>query len=578
MTNRIAAILTPVSQRVEKLIPADRFYVAMYNMGTRELSFPLVKDRDTILSENTSPWIPRSCDPQWLLDTVILSAENRIYANELEDRLAQAKLHYWPEEAVPHSWLGVPLKHGENVLGALVVESRQKTYSFTKDHEQTLVLIARQTAIALDNVRLTEQLERKIDYLRTLNQIGQQLTKGLVKTESEIVELLYEGILKLRIDTKNMYIAFYDRDPRQDDTLDKAHGTLRFALRFKDGERVFIENRPAEFSRFTRYIIREKKTINLPNAEETHLQDASDHRGRRPKSFMGVPMLSEGDVFGVIVLRDYARPQAYTADVLEMLEILAGQTAVTLQNLRFYQAQQRAQEEKTAAENMAVMSLMAAEFAHKMNNLAGAIPVRLNMVRDMLNANESTDAILAQLAKIETQSNDLLRAAQEIRESSRSGPKEETDVNMLLGIAIARAQNTQINRQAEIAVKTDFLENISPIEVERNDFLDVLTSIIKNSYEAIDDRGQITIVTRQLKIGERSMIEIEITDTGVGIPATALPKVFDLFYTTKEEKGLGFGLWRDRLFLRKLGGDIEVQSELDKGSTFTLRIPIKQRI
>jgi two-component system NtrC family sensor kinase len=117
---------------------------------------------------------------------------------------------------------------------------------------------------------------------------------------------------------------------------------------------------------------------------------------------------------------------------------------------------------------------------------------------------------------------------------------------------------------------------LHPVVTERISFLDALTSIIKNAYEAIDSNGQVTITTRNTEFNGRNVVEIKVADTGKGIPVSDLPKIFDLFYTTKGGRGLGFGLWRDRIFIKKLGGEIDVQSAENKGSTFIIRIPVKQ--
>jgi signal transduction histidine kinase len=103
-----------------------------------------------------------------------------------------------------------------------------------------------------------------------------------------------------------------------------------------------------------------------------------------------------------------------------------------------------------------------------------------------------------------------------------------------------------------------------------------LTSILKNAFEAIDESGSVTIKTLRTRLEDRDAIEIQVSDTGRGIPSADLPKIFDLFFTTKGEAGLGFGLWRDKIIIMRLGGEIAVQSEEKKGSTFTLRIPTKQ--
>ena len=94
-----------------------------------------------------------------------------------------------------------------------------------------------------------------------------------------------------------------------------------------------------------------------------------------------------------------------------------------------------------------------------------------------------------------------------------------------------------------------------------------------NGLEAISKRGTLTITTQQKIIDRSEWVFITISDTGKGIPPDALPKIFELFYTSKGSKGLGFGLWRDKAFIKEIGGDIEVYSELSKGSSFTIKIP-----
>ena len=87
-------------------------------------------------------------------------------------------------------------------------------------------------------------------------------------------------------------------------------------------------------------------------------------------------------------------------------------------------------------------------------------------------------------------------------------------------------------------------------------------------------QGTVAIKTRYHKFSGQDTVEIEVSDSGKGIAPSEIYKIFDLFYTTKEKDGLGFGLWRDKIYIKKLGGELDVKSELGKGSTFTIRIPI----
>lgn len=239
-------------------------------------------------------------------------------------------------------------------------------------------------------------------------------------------------------------------------------------------------------------------------------------------------------------------------------------------------AEHEAQEKRKleAAEKLAIISTVATEFAHKMNNVAGTIPVRINIAKSKLDNNNPRDAkIIEQLTKIEKEADSILNAAQKIRESSLLSTQEDLSVNDLLEIAIARAKNAQQNLQNKVEIRKEFAKDLFILHAERNSFLDTLTSIIENGIEAIVFQGTVTIRTRCAKINGKDAIEIEVSDTGRGIPRSEISKIFDLFYTTKERKGLGFGLWRDRVIIKQLGGELDVHSEEGIGSTFTIRVP-----
>ena len=219
------------------------------------------------------------------------------------------------------------------------------------------------------------------------------------------------------------------------------------------------------------------------------------------------------------------------------------------------------------------MSELAAEFAHRMSNLAGTIPVRVAMAKEKLDPDDPRDRrVVKQLDNIAADAKLLLNAAQEIKRSTEKRAAEYVDVNEALEIALGRVQNSKPEMARRIRVETYLTDDLPQIYVERNKLLDTLVSIIQNGVEAMPQDGTLTLTTRWGSLGDQPCIEIAVADTGVGIPAEDLPEIFDLFFTTKE-KGLGFGLWRDQMFIEGLGGDIEVQSVVGEGTTFTIKIP-----
>jgi len=580
-TDRMTAILNSVSQRVEKLVPSGRFYVVLYDQNKNELRFHAVRGKKGLSTGDARPCRSDSTLP----DLVIVKAKSLLYESDLSSRVVNGETCYWPNEKdIPHSWLGVPLVVADRVFGALVVENWQRTYSFNKDHEATLATVARQASIAIENIRLYEQLDiankqlkRRGDNLKVLNDVGQQLSRGLVKQEDEILSLAIQSVTKLQLDTHNMYIAFYEPDPNKLDTADDVYGKIRIGATRNIEQKVPMRNRNAQRG-LTEYVIRTKKSfkpIDVQRAYEEYAPDSiQSSQSPRARSWLGVPILLANQALGAIVLRNYEFEEVYTDDDRDVIEVLAGLVSAGLDNLRRSRIEERMQEERNAAENMAIMSMTAAEFAHKMNNLAGTIPVRIDMAKSLLDGNDPKNAkIIEYLEKIRNEADGILSAAKEIRESTEAKAPEDVDVNQLLEIAIKRAENSQKNIQNSIEVMTEFTKDVPSIKVERNSFLDTLTSIIKNGFESIEIQGTLTVKTYCLRRVEKTIIEIEVSDTGKGIPPSDLPKIFDLFYTTKGGKGLGFGLWRDRTFIKRLGGEIDVQSELGKGSTFTIRIP-----
>ena len=99
----------------------------------------------------------------------------------------------------------------------------------------------------------------------------------------------------------------------------------------------------------------------------------------------------------------------------------------------------------------------------------------------------------------------------------------------------------------------------------------VLLNLITNAAQAMDDGGKLTVTSR--RAGDK--VEVEVTDTGAGIPDKVLPKIFDPFFTTKPVgEGTGLGLSIVHKIVQSHGGDIKVRTEAKKGTTFTISLPV----
>lgn len=123
------------------------------------------------------------------------------------------------------------------------------------------------------------------------------------------------------------------------------------------------------------------------------------------------------------------------------------------------------------------------------------------------------------------------------------------------------------------------LQNCIPLDLpsisaDANQVSQILMNLLLNAVQATGPGGKITILADKVKFAE--LVEVRVRDTGTGIPADILPHVFEPFFTTKRGKGTGLGLSITQSYVRSHGGDIQVESIPDFGTTVRVTLPIRQ--
>jgi signal transduction histidine kinase len=126
-------------------------------------------------------------------------------------------------------------------------------------------------------------------------------------------------------------------------------------------------------------------------------------------------------------------------------------------------------------------------------------------------------------------------------------------------------------RDNNIAVKTELVDNLPLISIDRGKMTIAITNLIKNSIEAMQKTPKLLKIVSHVSDGN---IEIVISDTGKGIPKDKIKYIFDPFFTSKIY-GPGLGLTFTQRIIQEHNGTISVESEPGKGATFTIRLPLK---
>ncbi len=159
------------------------------------------------------------------------------------------------------------------------------------------------------------------------------------------------------------------------------------------------------------------------------------------------------------------------------------------------------------------------------------------------------------------------------RKESVTTATSEIDVNQLIDrvLAILVAEIKYKN----IHLFRKFDHELPMLKASADSLRQVFLNLIRNAIDAMSNEGSLTISTMKCSKEEKPCLCIQFTDTGCGIPKEHLSKIFDPFFTTKEEgKGVGMGLTVVYTIIQKFGGSVSVSSEVGKGTTFTIELPL----
>lgn len=316
---------------------------------------------------------------------------------------------------------------------------------------------------------------------------------------------------------------------------------------------------------------------------------------------------NKGNILGIVcVAKDITERKQVEKERIRFTEELKQNKAVLektnkeLENA--YQELQAAQSRIVQQEKMASIGQLAAGVAHEINNPMGFISSNLSSLGKYVNA--LTDFIHAQSEAME--SHNSREAAEVVREKrkqlkldfimsdikelikdSRDGVERVSEIVRNLKsfsrVDEAECQNADINECIENTISIIWNEikykatltkkygKLLYIKCHPRQLNQVFMNLLINAAQAIEKQGEITIETTQ----ENGFIKISITDTGCGIPEEIRGSIFNPFFTTKEiGKGTGLGLSIAYEIVKKHHGEITVESEVGKGTTFTVSLPV----
>ena len=226
---------------------------------------------------------------------------------------------------------------------------------------------------------------------------------------------------------------------------------------------------------------------------------------------------------------------------------------------------------------LASIGSLAAGIAHEINNPVAIMVEEAGWIGDLLEEeefrkSENLEEFERALKQIKTQGHRCKEITHKLLSFARKTDSrvQETQINDLVKELVALSE--QRAKYSKITIHPNLENNLPITYLAQSEMQQIILNLINNSVDAMEKKGgELTITT----YSEGDVIGIKVSDNGPGIPESNLSRIFEPFFTTKPVgKGTGLGLSICYGIIQKMGGQIEVESVIDSGTTFHIRIPV----
>ncbi len=227
---------------------------------------------------------------------------------------------------------------------------------------------------------------------------------------------------------------------------------------------------------------------------------------------------------------------------------------------------------------MSAVGQLAAGVAHEFNNVLSGIVGYTSLAM----SRNDVEKIREDLNVVDKASNRAIEVVRKLLAFSRQKDEKYTlsNIDEVIDDSLSLVNNT-LSKEGVKIIK--HFGKTPPVKVNQNEIQQVVLNMVINAKHAIDENTELTSEDKVIGVTTEAVdgfVKMDISDTGVGIPRENIPKIFEPFFTTKDrnskEPGTGLGLPITYAIIERHGGSIDVDSEMGKGTTFTIWIPFDQ--
>jgi signal transduction histidine kinase len=413
-------------------------------------------------------------------------------------------------------------------------------------------------------VQAESQLRLRDARIRALYEINTAITSTL--DVASVLDILLEKVDVL-LEYSVATIGLHKKDsgilePAASRNLDLAEWKSKANLGESDPESIVLLNRAP--------------VIISDLQSDARLQGSGLYRSHGVVSYVGIPLFAKGEVLGVLGLYTKSKRE-FPPDEVEFLMTLGGQAAMAIYNSQLYeeikcQAAELAKANEVKADFLNVMSH---EFRTPINLMIGYVElVHDGMLGEL--KEEQSDALKQSLR----QSKNLLRLLTDLLYASRLQAQNAhvfaTRVELAKLIAVLRA-DFEASLPENLALRWDMASDLPLIETDADKVKQIVYCLVDNGVK-FTESGEVRVEIGLAR--NQNLLRIAVRDTGIGIPEDQIPLIFDLFRqidssSTRSYEGAGLGLYIVKNNAVLMGGNVEVISELGRGSTFIVTLPVR---
>ena len=475
-----------------------------------------------------------------------------------------------PKIGGARTMLGVPLLREGAPIGVINLQ-RKMVRPFTAKQIELVTTFADQAVIAIENVRLfeevqarTRELSQSVEELRALGDVTQAVNSTL--DLQTVLDTIVAKATQLS-GTEAGVIYVFDEANRQ------------FQLRATYGmttEMISVmKEHHADFSEAVRTATQRREPDQVANLQPSSRANELIMRlGYRAR--LVVPLLAPDQIVGALVVRRKA-PGEFSQSTVELLQTFAAQSVLAIQNARlFHEIEDKSRQLQLASENKSqFVSSMSHELRTPLNAIIGLTEM---MVKNA--ARFGTEKAQEPLQRVNRAGTHLLGLINQVLDLSKieAGKLELNPATVNLARLIDEVIGTarQLAEQNKNRLTVETQENLGDLTVDPMRLRQILLNLLSNACK-FTKQGEVKVRGRRVVDG-RDWIEVAVADSGIGMTPEQQAKLFEEFSqaeatTAQRFGGTGLGLAITRKLARLMGGDVTVASEQGKGSVFTVRLP-----